>query len=201
MISVCRHVLDICNLHNRKDLEEVVLREVLVGVVGVQSPPIVDVEVEDAENEHQHDRGELGLEANNNHDAGNEAEQAGHNSPETPVTAENETNEQEDQEDASSELEVHLLILLVELGKTGGGKLLANPGVGQNHHQTAHDREVAEEEVQVEDQAISNALHNHNAHETSYGVFRVLSCDDHDRANRHCDYVDDQECVGEAIPD
>ena len=188
------------NLHNREDLEEVVFREVLVGVVGVQSPPVVDVEVEDAQNEHQHDRRELGLETNNNHDASNETEQASHNSPETPVTAENEADEEEDEQDTSSELEIHLLVLLVELRKTSRSELLANPGVGQDHHQTAHNGKVAEEEVQVENETISDALHNHNAHETSHSVFRVLSCDDHDRADSHCDYVDDEECVGKTVP-
>lgn len=191
----------ICNLHNREDLEEVVLRKVLVGVVGVQCPPVVDVEVEDAEDEHQHNSRELGLEANNDHDAGNQSEQASNDSPEAPVATEDEANEEEDEQDTSSKLEIHLLVLLVELGKTGRGKLLANPRVGQNHHETTHDREIAQEEVQVKDQAVSNALHNHNAHKTSYSVFRVLSSNNHDRAHCHCDYVDDEECVSEAVPD
>lgn len=188
------------NLHNGKDLEEVVLRKVLVGVVWVQSPPVVDVEVEDAENKHQHDRRELGLEANNNHNTGNEAEQASHDSPETPVAAENEANEKKDEQNTSSKLEIHLLVLLVELRKTGRGELLAHPRIGKDHHETTHNRKVAQEEVQVKDQAVSNTLHNHHAHKTSYGVFRVLSCDNHDRAYSHCDYVDDEECVGESVP-
>src|SRR5690242_1585846 len=127
------------NLHNRENLEEVVLGEVLVRVMGVQSPPVVDVEVEDAENQHQHDRGKLGLEANNNHDASNEAEQASHDSPETPVATEDKANKEENEQNTSSKLEVHFLVLLVELGKTGRGKLLANPGIRENHHETAHD--------------------------------------------------------------
>lgn len=189
------------NLHNRENLEEIVLGEILVGVVRVQSPPVVDVEVEDAENQHQHDRRELGLEANNNHNAGNEAEQASHNSPETPVPAENKADKEEDEQNASSKLEIHLLVLLVKRGEASRGELLANPGIGEDHHETAHNREVAEEEVQVEDQTVSDALHDNHAHKTSYSVFRVLSCNDHDRAYCHCDNVDDEERVGEAVPD
>ena len=150
------------NLHNRQDLEEVILRKILVRVVGVQGPPVVDVEVEDAEDQHQHDGRELGLESNNNHDAGNESKQASHDPPEAPVTAENEADKEEDEQNTTSELEVHLLVLLVELGKTGWGKLLANPRVREHHHQTTHDREVAQEKVQVEDEAVSDALHDND---------------------------------------
>jgi hypothetical protein len=131
------------NLHNREDLEEVVLRKVLVRVVRVQSPPVVDVEVEDAEDKHQHNSRKLGLKANNNHDAGNESEQASHDSPKAPVATEDEANEEEDEQNTPGKLEVHLLVLLVKLGKTGRSELLTNPGVRKNHHETSHNREVA----------------------------------------------------------
>src|ERR1051325_690610 len=102
------------NLHNRKDLEEVVFRKVLVRVMRVQLPEAVDIEVEDAEDEHQHDRRELGLETDNHHDTGDKSKQAGDDSPETPVTTEDKSYEKEDEQDTARKLEVHLLILLIE---------------------------------------------------------------------------------------
>jgi hypothetical protein len=159
------------NLHNRKDLEEIVLRKVLVRVMRVQSPEVVDVEVEDAENEYQHDRRELGLETNNDHDARDKSEHASNNSPDTPVTAEDEANKEEDEEDTARKLEVHFLVLLVQSRKTRRGELLTHPRVRENHEQSSHDREIAQEEVEVENQAISDTLQNHDAHKTSYSVF------------------------------
>jgi hypothetical protein len=188
------------NLHNREDLEEVVFRKVLVRVVRVEGPEVVDVEVENAENEHKHDRRELGLETNNDHDAGDESEQAGNDSPETPVTAENEAHKEEDEQDTARKLEVHLLVLLVESRQTGRGELLADPRVGEHHKKPSHDRQIAQEEVEVEHQAVSNALQNHDAHKTSYSVFGVFPCDDHDRGAGHDDYVDNEEEVGDAVP-
>ena len=146
----------------------------------MELPEVVDVEVEDAENKHQHNRGELGLESNNNHDTSNESEQTGNNSPKTPFTTENEPDEKEDEQDTARKLEVHLLVLLVESGEASGGELLANPGVGEDHKQSSHYRQVAQKEVEVENQAVSDALQNHDAHKTSYSVFRVFPRDYHD---------------------
>lgn len=146
------------HLHNGENLEEVVLRKVLVRVMRVQRPEVIDVEVENAENKHQHDGRELGLESNNDHDASNESEDTCNNSPEAPVPAEDEANEEEDQQDTACELEIHLLVLLIERRQTGRGELLANPRIRQNHKQTSHDGEIAQKEVQIEDQAVSETL-------------------------------------------
>jgi hypothetical protein len=167
----------------------------------VESPEVVDIKVENAQDEHEHDGRELGLETNNHHDTSDESEQAGNDSPETPVAAEDEANKEEDKQDTARQLEVHLLVLLIERRQTSRSELLANPRVGKNHEQSSHDRQIAQEEVEVEDQAVSNALQNHDAHKTSYSVFRVFPCDDHDGGGCHDDYVDDEEEVGNAVPD
>lgn len=56
-------------------------------------PEVVDEQVEDTQNEHQHDGTPLSLEAHNNHDASNEAEQADHNPSNAPISGEDESDE------------------------------------------------------------------------------------------------------------
>jgi hypothetical protein len=91
--------------------------------IGVQtySPEVVDQQVEDTQDDDQHYGAELCLEANHNHNASNEAQHSHNDSPDAPLSAENESNEQEDQEDTTSKLEVHLAILLIDLWQTSEG--------------------------------------------------------------------------------
>lgn len=192
-----------------KNLEEVVLGEVLVGVVlvelssllvcisteykraGTYSPEVVDEEVEDGEDDDQQGGAELGLEANDNHDAGNGADERDKDPAESPGAAEDETHEEEDEENTSGKLEVHLAVLLVKLGNTREGLGLADPRVGEDHDKTANDGEVTEEEVDVEDQAIAESLRNDNGHETADGVVGVLAGNNEDGACGHGDDIDE----------
>ena len=167
----------------------------------MQSPEVVDQQVEDAENDNQHDGAELGLESHNDHNTGDESEQADADSPEVPVATEDEADEEEDQQDTTSELEVHLAVLFVKLGETSGSKLLAHPRVGEDHEKAAHDGQIAQEEVQVEDETVAETLENNHANEAEDTVVGVLSCDDHNGADSHSDYVYDEEQVGEAAGD
>jgi hypothetical protein len=201
MLAGACHGRNSVDLHNGEDLEEIVLGKVLVRVMRVQGPEVVDVEVEDAQDKHQHDSRELGLEANDNHDTSDQSEQASNNSPEAPVATEDKANEKEDEQDTAGKLEVHLLVLLIEGWQASRSELLADPGVGEHHKQTSHDGEIAQKEVEVEDQTVADALQHHDAHETSHGVFRVFPCDDHDGGACHDDDVYDEEEVGNAIPD
>jgi len=131
------------DLHNRQDLEEVVFSKVLVRMMRMQSPEVVDKDVEDAQNKNEQNRTELGLEADNNHDTRDQADQDDENAPEAPVTRKDEADEEEDEQHATSELDVHLTILLVHLRQTGRRKPLTDPGVGQNHEKTTQDGQVA----------------------------------------------------------
>lgn len=157
----------------------------------MQGPEVVDQKVEDAENDDEHDGAELGLETNDDHDAGDKSEQADADPPEVPVAAENEADEEEDEQDATGELEVHLAVLLVELRETSRGELLAHPRIRKHHQQSAHNGQVAQEEVQIEDESVAEALEDDDTNEPDNTVVRVLSCDDHDGADGHGDYVYD----------
>ena len=155
--------------HDRQDLEEVVFGKVLLRVVVMElkqtismpprcsnvkgqshRPPIVDKQIENAQNNNQHRRAPLRLESDNHHDTSHESQQTDKRPPEAPVASEHESDKQADQQHSPCELEIHLPVLLIDLRETGGSESLASPRVGHHHEQSTHDREVAQEEVQVE---------------------------------------------------
>jgi hypothetical protein len=180
-----------------QDLEEVVLGKVLVGVVLVESPEVVDQQVEDAQNDNEKGGAVLGLESNDNHDARDATKGRDNDAPERPLATEDKSDEEEDQEDTASQLEVHLAVLLVDLGKTCKDLSLAHPRIRQDHDQTTNDGEVSEEEVEIEDETVTKSLSDNNAHETGDSVVGVLSDDDQGGAREHGDDVDKQEQVGD----
>lgn len=84
-------------------------------------PEVVDEDVEAAKDDDQHNGAEFGLEANHDHDTGHETKNGHNDTPDIPLAAKDEADEEKDEQHATSELEVHLAILLVNLGQTGKG--------------------------------------------------------------------------------
>lgn len=158
-------------------------------------PEVIHKQVEDAQDNDQHDRAPLGLESNNHHDACHESQYAHEYPPKAPIAREDEPDEQKDQQYPARQLKVHLPVLFVDLGKACGCELDANPRIGQNHEETAHDRKVAKEEIQVEYQAISQRLRDDNTYETTNGIYCLFPGDDEDGAYSHCDDIDQKEEV------
>jgi hypothetical protein len=163
------------------------------------SPEVVDKKVEDGQDDDEESGAELGLETDDNHDAGDGADQGHGDPPGIPGAAEDEADEEEDEQDATSELEVHLAVLLVELGNASEGLALADERVGENHDQAANDGQVTEEEVDVENETVSQGLSDDDGNEAGDGVVRVLADDDEDGAGRHDQHVGEKENVGDAI--
>lgn len=141
-------------------------------------PEVVDKDVENAQDGDEDDGAPLGLETNNDHHAGNETDHDDRHATNAPLAGEDEANEQENEQHATGELEVHLAVLLVERGQAGKGLCLADPRVGEHHEQTTADGEVAEKEVEVEDEAIAERLEDDDAHQATDGVVRVLAYND-----------------------
>lgn len=79
------------------------------------SPEVIDQHVKDTQDDNKHDSTELRLEAHNDHNASDETQKCNNHSPDAPCAAEDESDEEEDQQDSTSELEVHLAILLINL--------------------------------------------------------------------------------------
>lgn len=98
-----------------------------IGSKGTYSPEVVHQQVETAQDDDKQRSAVLGLETHDNHDTGASAKDADEDAPEGPLAAENEANEEEDQEHTTSQLEVHLLVLLIQSGETGKSLGLANP--------------------------------------------------------------------------
>ena len=167
----------------------------------MKGPEVVDEDVENAQNQDEQNGAELGFESDNNHDTSDQPDEDDQHAPEAPVARKDESNEEEDKQHATCELDVHLTVLFVHLGKAGWRKPLANPRVRQNHEETTQDGQVAEEEVEVENQAVSESLSDDDTEKTGHGILAMLPHNDEERRRGHGDYVDDQEYVGDARRD
>lgn len=153
-------------------------------------PKVVDQQIEDAQDDHQHDGAPLGLEAHHDHDASHEADNADQDAPEAPLARKDEADEQEDQKHPTRQLKVHLAVLLVNLRQPGRSEPFADPAVREHHQETTHDREIAQEEVQIEDESVAERLGDDDADETPDGVFTILPGDDEHGRDDHSDNVD-----------
>lgn len=161
------------------------------------SPEVVDQDVEDAENDNEKRGAPLGLETDDNHDASHKANGRNNDSSNGPGSTENKAHKEEDEQDTTSKLKVHFAVLFLKLGKTGKDLRLAHPRVGEDHQETTHDGQVAEEEVEVENEAVAESLDDDDSNETSDGVIGVLAGNNERGANGHGNDVQDQEYMGE----
>lgn len=162
-------------------------------------PEIVNQEVKDAQDDNEHDGAKLGLEAYHYHDTSNEAEKGHNHSPDTPSSAEDKSSKEEDEQNSACELEVHLAVFLVDRREASESLGFPNPGIRQDHQQATHNRQVSEEEIDVEDESISKCLGNNNTSESSHSVIRVFAGNDESRAGAHGNNVANQEEVSNAI--
>ena len=161
-------------------------------------PEIVDENIENAQDHHKDDGTPLRLEADDHHDAGYSTDRNDNEAPEVPLARRHKANEQENQQNAAGQLEVHLAIFLVKLGQAGGSEALAHPAVGEGHDQSSQDADIAEEKVQIEDQAVTNGLDDDYTDQCRDGVLAAFA-DDHKNAGAgHGDDVGDQEEVRES---
>ena len=105
----------------------------------MEGPEVVDQDVEDTEDQDKQDGAELGLEAYDDHDTSHSADQNDNDATEAPLAGKDKSNKEEDEQHATSQLDVHFAVFLVELWQTSWGEPLTNPRVGENHQQTTHD--------------------------------------------------------------
>lgn len=111
------------------------------------------------------------------------------------MAGEDKSNEEENQQHTTSKLDVHLAVLFIQLGQSGWDELLADPRVGENHEQTADDAEIAQEEVEIKDETITETLCDDNSEQAGDGDLSVPAGDDQERADGHCNDVKDEERV------
>lgn len=91
-----------------KSLEEVIFEEVTLRVCRMHSPEVVCNDVEDAQHNDKESSRPLGLEANRNHNTGNQADYGNENAADAPGTLDNESEEEENEQNAPSKEEAEI---------------------------------------------------------------------------------------------
>lgn len=91
----------------------------------------------------------------------------------------------EDEQHTTGELKVGLAVLLVDIGETSKDVFALAECLGEHHEESTHNGEVAEEEVEVKDEAVAEALNDNDSKKTSDGGFRVAFGNDHAGAGNH----------------
>jgi len=86
-------------------LEEIESKVILLRMVGMNSPPRVDEDVEAREEKDEEGRRPLGFESDDDHDTGSETKEGDDDSSEGPLPLEDESDEEEDEQDSAGELE------------------------------------------------------------------------------------------------
>src|SRR5690606_20812738 len=115
-----------------------------------------------------------------------------------PLSREHKANKQKHEQHTASKLEVDLLVLLVDLREAGECEALPVEGVGEHHEEAANDRKIPEEEVQIEDESITERLSNYHTEQSTNGVVRALSSNDESGARQHGHDVEEEEHVGDS---
>lgn len=170
---------------DRKRLEEVVSQKVARRVSRVDRPEVVDEEVEDAENHDQETGAPASLEADNNHDAGTQAEHRDDDTCQGPLALNDETDEKEDEQHSAGQLEVNLAVGLAQAWKAGKDVLLGREAVRENHHETTNDGKVAKEEVEIENETVSETLDHNNTEQCTDRDLGVFAQDHSRRSSAH----------------
>lgn len=140
-------------------------------------PKVVDEQVEDAQDQHQKAGAPSGLESDDDHDASSETENRDNDTCQCPFALDDEADEKEDEQNAAGELEVDLAIGFAERRKSGKDVLLGGKAVREHHEQSTYDREVAKEEVEIEDKTVSESLDHDHTEEGSNRDFGVSAHD------------------------
>ena len=121
-------------------------------------PEVVDQQIEYTQYHHQQDRAPLCLKPHHNHHTRHQPKQTDQYPRKPPVPTPYETHKQQDQQNPASKLDILFSVFLCGQGQACRSELLADPAVAENHEETAHYAEVAEEEVEVENEAIPKSL-------------------------------------------
>lgn len=182
-----------------------VLQEITLRMLRVNAPPVVDEHIEHGQQKDEERARPLGLETHGNHATRAQTDD-GHKDPSNgPIPLDYEADKQEDEENTASELEAvikmtsesiqcvcngckHLLlsaVVLIQRWDAGETRFPFGHGFAEDHQQSTNNRQVAQEEVEVKDETVSEALENDNAEESTDGNFCELLGDDSTGCAKH----------------
>lgn len=157
-------------------------------------PPVIGKHVEHAENEDQERSGPFSFEANGNHGTCGETDDRNEDASDGPGALDDESEEKEDKQNTSGEEEanktksvrkivvcssdvcINLLFLPVGLTNRWNASKCSLPtqhGITEDHEQTTDDTQVPQEETQVKDKTVSEALNDDDGEKTCDGIFGV----------------------------
>lgn len=162
-------------------IEEVsLLEKVALRVRFVNSPPGIDRKVESSQHDNQEESALFRLVPNCDQQARNQTTRTDHPFRPSSLTVEDETEEEENEENSTKELEVFLAILIVDPHRwhTDQVRLFSRESVRESHEESTDHGEVAKEEGEVENQAVSETLRDDNTEETDSSVEGVTFGDD-----------------------
>jgi len=137
----------------------------------MHAPPGVSEHVEDGKHDDKEDASPFGFEADCDEDAGGETKDRNEDTGKAPRALEDESDEEENEEHASRQLEVFTPVAFADGGQSGKGGFFVGHGVGEDHEETTDDGEIAEEEVEVEDETVAETLEDDDSKESKDGVF------------------------------
>jgi len=161
----------------------------------MNAPPVVRKHVEHAQDEDEETGRPLGLEPDGNHTACTQPDDRHEYSSKAPLSLNNESQEEEDEQNATGEEEVFLSVVLADGWKTGKRCSTGDHRVTEYHEQSTNNAQVAQEEIEVENEAVTETLNNDNAEQSADSKFTVFLRNNGARPGKHSDDIEEQEHV------
>jgi len=159
----------------------------------MHTPPIVGEHIKYAQHEDQKGSGPFGFEANSNHNASTKSKDGNEYATDTPFTLKDKAKEQEDKENAASQKEVFFTICFADRGEASEQLLSGDHRIAEDHEQATNNAQITEEEVEIEDETITEALDNDHRKQTSNSVLCVFLENDRARSTEHGNHVEYQK--------
>jgi hypothetical protein len=171
----------------------------------MDAPPVVGKHVEHAQDEHEERGRPLGLEPYRNHTARAQPNDRHEHPPDAPLSLNHESQKEEDEQDPTGKKEaanqrvnsleitwscirsalLFLSVVLADVWKSSKRSSSGDHRVAKDHEQSTNHTQVAQEEVEVENESITEPLRDDNTEQSTNSKFGVLLRDDCARAREH----------------
>jgi hypothetical protein len=170
----------------------------------VDAPPVIGEHVEHAQDQDEESGRPLRLESHRNHPARTQPDDRHKHSSDAPLSLDDESQKQEDEQDTTGEKEtanqinirilfpwwcqifsLFLPVVLADGWKPGKRSSSGDHRVTEDHEQSTNDAQVAQEEIDVENEAVSESLNDDYSEKSTDSKFRVFLRDNGTRTGEH----------------
>jgi len=124
-------------------------------------------------NNDEEDGRPLGFKADSYHDAGGKTEQRDNHSGDAPLALDDESKEQEDKEHSTGKQEVFFAVSFTHGRESSEEFLPCNHCLAEDHDETANNAQIAKEEVEIENETVTETLNNDYTEETSHSILSI----------------------------